>query len=182
MSGTDALTASRTGGVISGQPCDLRTHWRNLFDQLLERALVLELRPTALWTGTEFDLKEIIDFFRLWSAGARMSALAPRSPGCHGAFLGVATERSRLAVRDALGLLERRFQLGNELCFDFQLLVQRSVFCPQALQFGRHLFQTLRLRERGLEQASRILAVPLLEQRGGDLHPQSRSLKSRQSA
>jgi hypothetical protein len=28
------------------------------------------------------------------------------------------------------------------------------------------------------ECASRILAVPLLEQRGGDLHPQSRSLKS----
>jgi hypothetical protein len=50
-----------------------------------------------------------------------------------------------------LGGLERLFQLGDALCFDFQLLVQRSVFGPKALQFGSHLGQTLSLAQRGLE-------------------------------
>src|SRR5580693_8296998 len=127
MLGTDALTASHTGGVISGQPCDVRADRRNIFYELLDRVLVLELCTSALWTGTELDLKELIDLLRLWSAGARMSALAPRPLGCHGAFLGIATEGSSLAVRGALGLFERRFQLGNALCFDFQLFVQQSV-------------------------------------------------------
>ena len=151
MLGTDSLTASHTGGVISDQPCDVRADRRNIFNELLDRVLVLELRTTALWTGTEFDLKELIDLLRLWSAGTRMSALAPRPLGCHGAFLGVATERSSLAVRGVLGFFERRFQLSNAVCFDFQLLVQRSVLSPQDLQFRRHLGQALRLREGGLE-------------------------------
>ena len=56
-----------------------------------------------------------------------------------------------LAVRGALGFFERRFQLVNALCFDFQLLVQRSVFDSQGLDFGRHLSQALGLRQRGLE-------------------------------
>jgi hypothetical protein len=149
--GTDILTASHTGGVISGQPCDVRAHRWNIFNELLDRVVVLELRTTALWTGTEFDLKGLIDLLRLWSAGARMSALAPRPLGRHGAFFGVATERSCLAVRDALGFLERRFQLGEALCFEFQLFAQRSVLGPQGLQFGRHLGQALRLQEGGLE-------------------------------
>ena len=151
MLGTDSLTASHTDGVVSGQPCDVGAHRRNIFNELLDRVLVLELRTSALWTGTEFDLKELIDLLRLWSAGARMSALAPRPLGCHGAFLGVATERSGLAVRGVLGFFERRFQLSNAVCFDFQLLVQRSVLGPQGLQFRRHLGQALRLREGGLE-------------------------------
>ena len=54
-------------------------------------------------------------------------------------------------MRDALGLFERRFQLSDALCFDFQLLVQRSVLGSQGLQFGRDLGQALRLQERGLE-------------------------------
>src|ERR1700693_3531702 len=124
MLGTDSLPASHTGGVGSGQPCDVGTHRRNIFNELLDRMLVLELRPTALWTGTELDFEGLIDLLGLWSTGARMSALAPRPLGRHGAFLGVATERSGLAVRGTLGLLERRFQLSNALCFDFQLFVQ----------------------------------------------------------
>jgi hypothetical protein len=124
---------------------------RNIFNELLDRVLVLELRSTAVWTGTELDLEGLIDLLRFSSAGARMSALAPRPIGCHGAFLGVATERSSLAVRGALGLFERRFQLSNALCFDFQLFLQRGVLGPQGLQFGRHLGQALRLQEGGLE-------------------------------
>jgi len=53
-------------------------------------------------------------------------------------------------VRGALGGLERLFQLGDAICFDFQLLVQRSVLGPQGLQFGRHLSQTLSLQERAV--------------------------------
>src|ERR1700686_771157 len=144
MLGTDTLTASRTGGVVSGQPCDVGAHRWNIFNELLNRMVVLELCSTAVWTGTEFDLEGLIDLLRLWPAGARMSPLAPRPLGRHGAFLGVPTERSRLAVRGALSLFERRFQLSNALCFDFQLLVRRSVLGPQGLQFGRHLGQALR--------------------------------------
>ena len=68
-----------------------------------------------------------------------MSALTPRPLGCHGAFLRVASERSRLAVCDALGLLERLLQLGKAFYFDFQFLVQPSVLSLQGLQFRRHL-------------------------------------------
>src|ERR1700759_5236001 len=127
MLGTHSLPASHTGGVVSGQPCDVGTHRRNIFNELLDPILVLELRAPALWTGTELDFEGLIDLLRLWSTGARMSGLAPRPLGRQGALLGVATERSGLAVRGALGLLERRFQLGEALCFDFQLFVQRSV-------------------------------------------------------
>ena len=62
MLGTDSLTASHTDGVVSGQPCDVGAHRRNIFNDLLDRILVLELRTTAPWTGTEFDLKELIYF------------------------------------------------------------------------------------------------------------------------
>src|SRR4029077_5903626 len=113
MLGTDTLTASHTGGVVSGQPCDVGAHRRNIFNELLDRIVVLELRAAAVRTGTEFDLEGLIDLLRLWPASARMSALASRALGCHGAFLGVATERSSLAVRGALGFFERRFQLSD---------------------------------------------------------------------
>ena len=49
------------------------------------------------------------------------------------------------------GGLERFFQLGDALCFDFQLLVQGNVFGPEGLQFGCHLGQTLSLPQGGLE-------------------------------
>jgi hypothetical protein len=113
--------------------------------------VVLELRSTAVWTATELDLEGLIDLLRLWPANARMSALAPWPLGRHGAFLGVATERSSLAVRGALGLLELRFQLRDAFCFSFQLFVQPSVLGSQDLQFGRHLSQALGLQEGGLE-------------------------------
>ena len=65
MLGTDTLTASHTGGVISGQPCDVRADRRNIFNELLDRVLVLELRAAAVRTGTELDLEELIDLLRL---------------------------------------------------------------------------------------------------------------------
>jgi hypothetical protein len=112
---------------------------------------ILELATTAVWAGTEFDLKVLIDMIGFVPAGARMSALAPRPLGCHGAFLWLDAERSSLTVRGALGDFERLFQLGDALCFDFQFLVQRSVLGPQGLQFGRHLGQAFSLPQGGLE-------------------------------
>src|ERR1700675_1355639 len=94
MSGTDRLTTSGTGGVLSGQLYDLRGDRGKLFQELLDRLLVLEMRPPGLGTGTEFDLQGLIDLFRFWSAGAWMSALTPRPLGCHGAFLRAASEGS----------------------------------------------------------------------------------------
>jgi hypothetical protein len=80
-----------------------------------------------------------------------MSALAPWAIGRHRAFLWLDTERSSLTMGGALGGLERLFQLGDALCFGFQLLVQPRVFGPQGLQFGHHFGQTISLRQRGLE-------------------------------
>ena len=65
MLGTDSLTASHTGGMISGQPCHVRADRRNIFNELLDRVLVLELRAAAVRTGTEFDLEGLIDLLRL---------------------------------------------------------------------------------------------------------------------
>src|SRR5258705_9547658 len=113
--------------------------------------LILKLRATAVWARTEFDLKVLIDMIGFVPAGARMSALAPWPLGRHGAFLWLHSERSSLAVRDPLSGCEGLFQLGDALCFDFQLLVQRSVLDPQGLEFGRHLGQALSLQQRGLE-------------------------------
>src|ERR1700730_12443355 len=106
---------------------------------------ILELATTTVWAGTELDFKGLIDNLGLVPAGTRMSALASRPLGRHGAFLWLDTERSSLAVRGALGGLERLFQLGDALCFHFQLLVQRSVFGPQGIEFRCHLRQTLSL-------------------------------------
>ena len=77
--------------------------------------------------------------------GARMSALASRPLGRHGAFLWLDAERGSLAVCGTLGGFERLFQLGEAFCLSFQLLVQRSVFGPQGIEFGCHLRQTLSL-------------------------------------
>jgi hypothetical protein len=104
-----------------------------------------------VWARTEFDLNILIDLLRLMSESARMSTLASRPFGRHGAFLWLDAERSSLAVGGTLGGFERLFQLGDALCLSFQLLVQQSVLGPQGLQFGRRLAQTLSLPERGLE-------------------------------
>jgi hypothetical protein len=59
----------------------LATHRRNVFNELLDRMVILELRATAVWAGTELDLNILIDMIGLAPEGARMSALAPRSFG-----------------------------------------------------------------------------------------------------
>ena len=109
------------------------------------------MHATAVWARTELDLNILIDMIGLVPEGARMSELASRMLGSHGAFLWLDAERSSLAVRGALGGFDRLFQLSDALCFDFQLLVQRSVFGPQGLELGRHLGQALSLPQRGLE-------------------------------
>ena len=151
MCGTQALPALDTSALVSGQPCDVGTYGWNVFNELLERLLILELRATAVWAGTELDLHILIDMIGLAPEGARMSALAPRSFGRDGAFLWLKAERSSLAVRGALCSLERLFQLGDAFCLDFQLLVQRSVFDSQGLGLGCQLRQALGLGQRGLE-------------------------------
>jgi hypothetical protein len=113
--------------------------------------LILELRATAVWAGTEFGLKVLINMIGLVPERTRMSALAPRPLGRKRALLWLDSERSSLAVRGALSGCEGFFQLGDALCFDFQLLVQRSVFGLQGIEFGRHLSQAFGLRERCLE-------------------------------
>src|SRR3981081_4735507 len=140
--------------------------------------LILELRATAVWAGTEFGLKVLINMIGFVPEGARMSALAPRPFRRQGAFLWFDAERSSLAVRGALSGCEGLFQLGDALCFDFQLFVQRSVFGPQGIEFGRHLSHAFGLRARRLEEAIGILAPPLPQDCGAAIHSQSRSLKS----
>jgi hypothetical protein len=112
--------------------------------------LILELAATAVWARTELDLDVLIDLLGLVPEGARMSTLAPRPLRRHGALLWLDAERSSLTMRGALSCFEGRLQLGDAFCFYFQLLVQRSVFDPQGLDFGRHLSQALGLGQRGL--------------------------------
>ena len=117
MFGTDTLTAPYTGGLVSGQPCDVGAHGRNVFNELLDGSWILELATTAVWAATELDLKVLIDLLGFVSAGARMSPLAPRPLGRHRAFLWLDTERSSLPVRGALGCFEGRLQ--RERCVLF---------------------------------------------------------------
>ena len=147
----EALPALNTSGLVGGQPCDVGAYGRNVFNELLDHVLILELRATTAWARTELDLNVLIDLLRLVPEGARMSALAPRPLRRHGALLWLDAERSSLTVRSALGCFEGRLQLGDAFCLDFQLLVQRSVLDPQGLGFGRQLSQALGLGQRGLE-------------------------------
>jgi hypothetical protein len=151
MAGTDTLPASQTNSLVSPQACHLRAHRGKLFDELFALRLIPELLAATVWARTEFDLNILINLFRLMPEGARMSTLASRPFGRHGAFLWLEAERSSLAVGGTLGGFERLFQLGEAFGLSFQLLLQVSVLGPQGLQFGRHLAQTLSLPERGLE-------------------------------
>jgi hypothetical protein len=129
----------------------MRAHRGNVFDELFDLRLIPELLATAVWARTELDLNILIDRIGLVPEGARMSGRTPRPLGRYRPFSWLATERSHLTVRLALGRFERLFRLGEALCFGFQLLVQRSVFGPQGFELGRHLGQTLSLPQRGLE-------------------------------
>ena len=151
MAGTNPLPALQTNSLVSPQPCHLRTYRGKLFDELFALRLIRKLLASTVWARTEFDLNILIDLLRLMSESVRMSTLASRPFGRHGAFLWLDAERSSLAVGGTLGGFERLFQLGDALCLSFQLLVQQSVLGPQGLQFGRRLAQTLSLPERGLE-------------------------------
>src|SRR6202040_3353435 len=132
MAGTDPLPASQTNSLVSPQPCHLRAHRGKLFDELFALRLIPKLLAATVWARTEFDLNILIDLLRLMPEGARMSTLASRPFGRHGAFLWLEAERSSLAM----GGFERLFQLGEAFGLSFQLLLQRSVLGPQGLQFG----------------------------------------------
>src|SRR5271169_3644730 len=131
MAGTDTLPASQTNSLVIPQSYHMRAHRGKLFDEQFALRLIPKLLAATVWTGTEFDLNILIDWIRLTPEGARMSALASRPFGRHGAFLWLDAERSSLAVRGTLGGCERLFQLGDALCLDFQLLVQGSVLGSQ---------------------------------------------------
>ena len=62
--------------------------------------------------------------------GARMPLLASGPLGRYEALSFFNAERSSLTVCGALGSFERLLQLGDALCFGFQLLVQPSVLGP----------------------------------------------------
>src|ERR1700719_3534255 len=81
MSGTDTLTAAHTSGLVSPQPCYMRAHRGNVFDELFELRLIPELLATAVWARTELDLNILIDRIGLVPEGARMSGRTPRPLG-----------------------------------------------------------------------------------------------------
>src|ERR1700719_3390830 len=110
MFGTDTLTASHTGTLVSGQRCHVGTHRGNVFNELVERMLILELRATAVRAGTELDLNLLIQMIGLVPEGARMSALAPRPLGRHRAFLWLDTAKGSLGVLGTLGGFGRLLQ------------------------------------------------------------------------
>src|SRR5206468_4547158 len=113
MAGTDALTASDTGRLVSGQPCNTRTHRRNVFDGLFDLGPINKLATPAVRTSTEFDLNGLIDLMGLGTEGARMSGFATGPLGRKDALFFFNPERSSLTVRGTLGRCERSFQLGD---------------------------------------------------------------------
>src|SRR5262249_4330717 len=61
MAGTDILTTPGTGGLVSNQPCHMRTHRRNVFDKLFELRLINKLLSPAVRTSTELNFNALID-------------------------------------------------------------------------------------------------------------------------
>jgi len=45
----EALPALNTSGLVSGQPCDVGAYGRNVFNELLDYVLILELGATTVW-------------------------------------------------------------------------------------------------------------------------------------
>jgi hypothetical protein len=72
MFGSDTLTALRTGGLVSGQPCDVGAYGRNVFNELLDGVGIPELAATAVWAATELDFKVLIDLI----------GFCRQAPGC----------------------------------------------------------------------------------------------------
>ena len=82
------------------------THRRNIFNELLDRILVLELRATALWTGTEFDLEGLIDLLRLVHRLANNGDVA-------GGQLAVFQGASEAPISESYGSSEQRGKTAN---------------------------------------------------------------------
>src|ERR1700746_1803764 len=127
MAGTDTLTASHAGSLVSRQPCNTGAHRRNLFDGLFDPRLIDKLSTTAVRASTEFDLNMLIDLIGLVTESASMSRFASGSLGSQDALFFFNAERRSLTVRCMLGHFERFFQLGAALCLDFQLLREPSI-------------------------------------------------------
>ena len=83
MCGTLALPALDTGGLVSGQPCNVGAHRRNVFDELFDLALINKLPTAAVGTSTELDLKML--------ALQRSQRLATWASFAVAAVVGVAT-------------------------------------------------------------------------------------------
>src|ERR1700719_4934287 len=149
MAGADPLPASQTNSLVSPQPCYLRAHRGKLFDELFALRLIPKLLAATVWARTEFDLNILIDLLRLMPESARMSTLASRPFGRHGAFLRLDAERSSLAVDGTLGGFERLFQLREAFGLSFVVLLPINVFGAPGLLLRGPLARTLSLPERG---------------------------------
>ena len=77
MAGTDILTTAGTGGLVSSQPCHLRTHRGNVFDKLFDPRLINKVCSPAVRTSTQLGFNRLIDMIGLVTKSARMSVLAP---------------------------------------------------------------------------------------------------------
>src|SRR5580704_8119569 len=76
MAGTDMLTTAGTGGLVSSQPCHLRTHRRNVFDKLFDPRLINKVSSPAVRTSRQFSFNRLIDMIGLMTKSAGMSVLA----------------------------------------------------------------------------------------------------------
>src|SRR6516165_7537847 len=122
MAGTDTLTASRTGSLVSGQPCHTRADRRNVFDGLFDLGLINKVPATAVRTNTESHFDILVDVIGSMAKSTGMSRLASGSLWCKDALLFWSAEGCSLPVGGALGSFERLFQLADAIGFDCQLL------------------------------------------------------------
>src|SRR5271166_4686476 len=138
MSGTHPVAALETGGLISSESCDAGAHRGNVLNELLDATLVLELRATTAWAGTQFDLNVLIDVIGLGTERAGMTAWTPGPLGRQCALLGLDAEKRRLAVRGGSGRLQGVVELRYTHCLEYQLSYERNVLSPQAIKFVHH--------------------------------------------
>src|SRR5262249_22067546 len=120
MAGTDILTTPGTGGLVSNQPCHMRTHRRNVFDKLFELQLINKLLSSAVRTSTELNFNALIDMIGVVAEGSAMSVLASRSLGLYEALFFFNTERSSLPVGRHARPLGALLPTGRCAWFEFR--------------------------------------------------------------
>src|SRR3546814_19551664 len=96
MGGTDLLAAARAAGLVSAQAHDPRANGRDVFNELLDFALIVKLRAPAVGTAAELDFDLFINGIGPLPARAGMALFASGPLRRRGALFRLYSDRTRL--------------------------------------------------------------------------------------